>query len=115
MKKLEDTVSKRLSVADFHQQLASISKLQHHNVVKLIGYCLDHGQRMLVYQYCEYETLYDALHMDEEIHFELSWDKRIQIALRAARALELVYFQIYDHCILILLLYCTAWSNLVIV
>ena len=53
-----------------------------------MGYCNEHGQRLLVYKYCENGTLYDALHADEEIHGKLTWNARIRLALGAARALQ---------------------------
>jgi hypothetical protein len=56
--------------------------------VELVGYCAEHGQQLLVYEYCRNGTLHDALHVDDEIHKRLTWKTRIQMALGAARALE---------------------------
>lgn len=71
----------------FLQLVSSISKIQHANVVKLMGYCAEHGQRILVYEYHS-GTLHDVLHEDNELHAKLSWNARIRVALGAARALE---------------------------
>lgn len=72
----------------FLNLVSNISKLQHANVVKLVGYCLEHRQHLLVYEYCNNGTLSDVLHFGDELNQKLSWNARIQIALGAARALE---------------------------
>ncbi|XP_058073229.1 protein STRUBBELIG-RECEPTOR FAMILY 3-like isoform X2 [Magnolia sinica] len=71
--------------------VSSISELQHVNIVKLVGYCGDYEQRILVYDYCSNGNLENALHSSNEIKKKLSWDARIQIALGAARALEYLH------------------------
>lgn len=73
---------------DFLNLVLSISELQHDNVIELVGYCMEHGQRLLVYHYCSSQTLEDVLHSDDELRKKLSWNDRIHIALGAARALE---------------------------
>ena len=74
----------------FLKMVSNISKLRHANIVELIGYCAEHGQRLLVYKCCINGTLHDALHTDEEVNKKLSWNRRMQVALGAARALECV-------------------------
>lgn len=53
-----------------------------------MGYCAEHSQHLLVYEYCSNGTLHDALHTDAKLQINLSWDDRIQVSLGAARALE---------------------------
>ncbi|XP_074272168.1 protein STRUBBELIG-RECEPTOR FAMILY 3-like isoform X2 [Silene latifolia] len=89
VKKLNNTTS-RQSEHEFVQLVSLISQIQHENVVELIGYCSDYGQRILVYEYCNNATLYDQLHVDE-IHSKLSWSARVKIALGAARALQYLH------------------------
>lgn len=91
VKKLQPAVSRQLSDDGFLNLVSSISKLQHVNVVKLVGYCAEYGQRLLVHEYCRNGTLNDALHLEDEIHSKLSWSARIRIALGAARALEYLH------------------------
>ena len=66
----------------------NIDRIRHANVVELSGYCAEHGERLLIFEYCSGGTLQDALHLDEEFRKKLSWNARIRIALGAARALE---------------------------
>ncbi|CAL0300872.1 unnamed protein product [Lupinus luteus] len=91
VRKLDATASMAQDYENFLQLVSSISKIQHSNIVKFMGYCAEHNQRLLVYEYCNNRTLYDALHGDDEHHVELPWDARISVALGAARALEYLH------------------------
>ncbi|GFY91834.1 STRUBBELIG-receptor family 3 [Actinidia rufa] len=91
VKKLNTAACRKHSNEDFLDLVSSISKLQHPNVVELVGYCAEHGLQLLVYEYCGNGTLHEALHLDDEIHKKLSWNTRIRLALGAARALEYLH------------------------
>jgi hypothetical protein len=56
--------------------------------VPLTGYCVEHGQRLLVYEYIGNGTLHDMLHFSDEMSRKLTWNTRVRIALGTARALE---------------------------
>ncbi|OVA13920.1 Protein kinase domain [Macleaya cordata] len=88
VKKLDNA---RLNDEVFLELVSSISRLQHVNVVELVGYCLEHGQRLLIYEYCSNGTLHDALHSYDESNRTISWNARIRMALGAARALEYLH------------------------
>ncbi|KAJ8761617.1 hypothetical protein K2173_004393 [Erythroxylum novogranatense] len=87
VKKLRSTAWE-LTDGKFLELVSNISKIQHANIVDLVGYCNEHGQHLLVSEYYKNGTLYDALHVDDEVHKNLSWHTRIQLALGAARALQ---------------------------
>ncbi|XP_044462637.1 protein STRUBBELIG-RECEPTOR FAMILY 3 isoform X3 [Mangifera indica] len=91
VKKLGITACLRQSDDEFLGLVSRISKLQHPNIVNLVGYCNEHRQRLLVYEYCGNGTLHDLLHMDEENHKKLSWNMRTRMALGAARALQYLH------------------------
>ncbi|XP_060192719.1 protein STRUBBELIG-RECEPTOR FAMILY 1-like isoform X3 [Lycium barbarum] len=91
VKKLDTATTRRQSDHQFVEMVSNISRLQHENIVKLVGYCSEHGQRVLVYEYCRNGTLHEALHLDDEIHRKLSWSTRVHIVLQAARALEYLH------------------------
>lgn len=91
VKKLNNVVSREQSEDEFAQLLFGLSKIQHDNIVKTVGYCAEYGQRLIVYEFCNNGTLYDALHLDDEIHKKLSWNVRIRIALGAAKAIEYLH------------------------
>ncbi|GAY34416.1 hypothetical protein CUMW_011300 [Citrus unshiu] len=88
VKKLSNTVSQRQTDEEFLELASTISRLRHGNIVELIGYCNEHGQHLLVYDYGGNCTLHDLLHSDEEAHKKFSWNIRIRVALGAARALQ---------------------------
>ena len=67
-----------------------LGQLSHPNLVKLIGYCLEDEQRLLVYEYIGNGTLHDILHFSDGMSKKLTWNTRIRIALGTARALEYV-------------------------
>lgn len=64
----------------------TVSRLKHPNIVQLIGYCVEHGQHLLVYEYVRSLSLDVALHSSE--YKSLSGGLRLQIALGVAQALE---------------------------
>ncbi|XP_057433160.1 protein STRUBBELIG-RECEPTOR FAMILY 3-like isoform X2 [Lotus japonicus] len=91
VKKLNATASMDQNDEQFLQLVSSISKIQHANIAKLVGYCAEYGQRLLVYEYYSNGTLHDALHGDDEHCIKLPWNARIRAALGAARALEYLH------------------------
>lgn len=88
IKKLDKRVSNQQKEDEFLDLVNNLDRIRHANVVELMGYCSEHGQRLLVYEYCSNGSLQDALHSDDEFRKNLSWNMRIRMALGAARALE---------------------------
>lgn len=83
-------MANQLKDEQFIELVNSLDRIRHANVVELMGYCSEHGQRLLIYEYCASGTLHDALHSEDEFKSKLSWNTRIRMALGAARALEYV-------------------------
>ncbi|KAF6158802.1 hypothetical protein GIB67_040316 [Kingdonia uniflora] len=67
----------------------NVARLRHPNIVTLVGYCMEHGQHLLVYEYVPNWSLVNALHCNEYKH--LPWSIRIKIALGVARALDYLH------------------------
>lgn len=82
----------KISGLSFHEEekfldlVWTLSCLKHPNIVPLLGYCVEHGQHFLVYEYVRNISLDEALHSDA--YKALSWGLRLQIALGVAQALE---------------------------
>lgn len=91
VKKLDTKSSELWSEEEFVGLVSGISQLKHPNILELLGYCNEHAQRLLVYKYCTNGSLYDVLHVDDEIHRKLTWDARVRVALGAARALQYLH------------------------
>ncbi|KAF6165538.1 hypothetical protein GIB67_015861 [Kingdonia uniflora] len=67
----------------------NVARLRHPNIVTLVGYCMEHGQHLLVYEYIPNWSLVNALHCNEYKH--LPWSIHIKIALGVARALDYLH------------------------
>uniref|UniRef100_A0A7N0V716 non-specific serine/threonine protein kinase n=1 Tax=Kalanchoe fedtschenkoi TaxID=63787 RepID=A0A7N0V716_KALFE len=76
------------SSRDFELELETLCNIRHVNIVNLLGYCVEMGERILVYEYMANGTLSDHLH--EELS-PLSWDMRLRFALQAASGLEYLH------------------------
>ena len=87
VKKLDSSIS-IVHEKDFLEIIAGVSRLRHANISELVGYCVQLGHHILVYDYINNGTLHEALHLGEEKSIRLSWNLRMKIALGAARALE---------------------------
>ncbi|KAM7274935.1 hypothetical protein ACFE04_016801 [Oxalis oulophora] len=91
VKKLDKRASSQQKDDEFLELVNSIDLIRHANIVELLGYCAEHSERLLIYEYCSNGTLQDALHSDDEFKNNLSWTNRVRMALGAARALEYLH------------------------
>ncbi|XP_030484096.2 protein STRUBBELIG-RECEPTOR FAMILY 2 isoform X2 [Cannabis sativa] len=67
----------------------TVSRLKHPNIVPLIGYCAEHGQHLLIYNYIRSVPLDEALHYSG--YKSLSWGLRLQIAIGVAQTLDYLH------------------------
>ncbi|RCV44430.1 hypothetical protein SETIT_9G373600v2 [Setaria italica] len=78
--------------SDFFVKLVvNIAKLNHPNLSELDGYCSEHGQCLLAYEFYKNGSLHDLLHLSDGNSRSLSWNSRVKIALGSARALEYLH------------------------
>jgi hypothetical protein len=73
----------------FRAEVGSIGKIQHINLVKLIGFCSEGDKRLLVYEHMSNGSL-DA-HLFQSNSTVLSWSTRHQIAIGVARGLSYLH------------------------
>jgi len=75
----------------FIKLVASVANLNHPNLSELNGYCSEHGQCLLAYEFYKNGCLHDLLHLSDGNSRSLSWNNRVKIALGSARALEYLH------------------------
>ncbi|XP_057513060.1 G-type lectin S-receptor-like serine/threonine-protein kinase At1g61370 isoform X2 [Actinidia eriantha] len=85
-------------VAEFKNEIILISKLQHKNLVRLMGCCAEGEELMIVYEYMPNRSL-DTLLFDSTRSEQLKWAKRFNIIQGTARGL--VYLH-RDSCLKII-------------
>ncbi|KAL6998230.1 non-specific serine,threonine protein kinase [Sarracenia purpurea var. burkii] len=73
---------------EFETELEILCNIRHCNIVNLLGYCAEMGERLLVYEFMPHGTLHDHLHGDLS---PLNWSLRLKIASQAAKGLEYLH------------------------
>ncbi|KZV26481.1 hypothetical protein F511_12153 [Dorcoceras hygrometricum] len=74
---------------EFRVEVDILSRLDHPNLVTLIGYCADGKHRFLVYEYMHKGNLQDHLNGIGEV--KMDWSVRLKVAIGAARGLSYLH------------------------
>ncbi|KAH9779302.1 putative leucine-rich repeat receptor-like serine/threonine-protein kinase [Citrus sinensis] len=76
---------------EFVNEIGMISALQHPNLVKLHGCCIEGNQLLLIYEYMENNSLARALFGPEAHRLKLDWPTRHRICVGIARGLAYLH------------------------
>ncbi|KAI3495387.1 hypothetical protein L1887_37724 [Cichorium endivia] len=76
---------------EFLNEIGVISCLQHPNLVKLHGCCIEGDQLLLVYEYMENNSLSNALFVSGKNRLVLDWATRFKICIGIARGLAFLH------------------------
>uniref|UniRef100_J3MLM6 Uncharacterized protein n=2 Tax=Oryza brachyantha TaxID=4533 RepID=J3MLM6_ORYBR len=92
----EEIAVKRLSmgsgqgIEELKNELVLVAKLQHKNLVRLVGVCLQEHEKLLVYEYMPNRSI-DTILFDIDKREELDWEKRLRIINGIARGLQYLH------------------------
>ncbi|KEH40313.1 stress-induced receptor-like kinase [Medicago truncatula] len=94
---------------DFISEVATIGKIHHTNVVRLVGFCVEKSKRALVYDFMPNGSL-DRYISSREDHISLTYKQMYEISLGVARGIaylhqgcdmQILHFDIKPHNILL--------------
>ncbi|XP_051131615.1 putative wall-associated receptor kinase-like 16 isoform X2 [Andrographis paniculata] len=77
-------------IEQFINEVVILTKINHRNIVKLLGCCLETEIPLLVYEYVPNKTLFHHIHNSVNMPW-FSWENQLRIAAEAASALAYLH------------------------
>ncbi|KAK4344469.1 hypothetical protein RND71_034645 [Anisodus tanguticus] len=86
-------------VREFLTEIKVISDVDHENLVKLYGCCIEDDHRILIYNYLENNSLAQTLLGGGHSSMQFSWRTRTKICIGVAKGLAYLHEQVKPHII----------------
>ncbi|KAJ1425250.1 Serine/threonine-protein kinase, active site [Sesbania bispinosa] len=87
----------RQGVKEFMTEINVISEIEHENLVKLYGCCVEGDHRILVYNYLENNSLAQTLLGGGHSNVYFDWRTRSRICIGVARGLAFLHEEVQPH------------------
>ncbi|KAJ9562925.1 hypothetical protein OSB04_008085 [Centaurea solstitialis] len=84
---------------EFTTEITIISNIQHENLVKLHGCCVEGDHRILVYGYLKNRSLDQTLLGSGHCSIEFTWEVRRKICIGVAKGLAYLHEEVHPHII----------------
>ncbi|PKI57008.1 hypothetical protein CRG98_022512 [Punica granatum] len=76
---------------EWQSEVNFLGRLAHPNLVRLLGYCWEDKELLLVYEFMQKGSLENHLFRRNPSIQPLSWEKRLKVAIEAARGLSFLH------------------------
>ncbi|OMO65829.1 hypothetical protein CCACVL1_21370 [Corchorus capsularis] len=87
----------RQGVREFVTEIKTISEIEHENLVKLYGCCVEDNHRILVYNYLENNSLAQTLLGSGHSNVQFNWKARSKICIGIARGLAYLHDEVRPY------------------
>ncbi|XP_010494179.1 PREDICTED: phytosulfokine receptor 1-like [Camelina sativa] len=76
---------------EFAAEMETLGRLNHPNIVRILGYCISGSDRILIYEFLENGSLDYWLHETHEENSPLTWSTRVTITRDVAKGLAYLH------------------------